>query len=119
METRVPIWGVYPGLGPMTSGSAGLSVSAARASGLRRLKPQRPAVTAAPVTNCLRLGKLGGWLMRVLPVRKILLQAYTSFLWASVVGSLCRKAFPVKVRGTADPSASLGMTKERARSHEG
>jgi hypothetical protein len=25
----------------------------------------------------------------------------------------CEKTFPRKVRGTADPSASLGMTKER------
>jgi hypothetical protein len=28
--------------------------------------------------------------------------------------ALSRKTFPRKVRGTADPSASLGMTKERA-----
>jgi hypothetical protein len=26
----------------------------------------------------------------------------------------CRKTFPRKVRGTADPSAALGMTKGRA-----
>jgi hypothetical protein len=29
-------------------------------------------------------------------------------------GTPCRKTFPRKVRGTADPTASLGMTKERA-----
>jgi hypothetical protein len=28
---------------------------------------------------------------------------------------LCRKTFPGKVRETADPSAALGMTKERAK----
>jgi hypothetical protein len=28
--------------------------------------------------------------------------------------ALCRKTFPGKVRGTADPSAALGMTKGRA-----
>jgi|HubBroStandDraft_6_1064221.scaffolds.fasta_scaffold205718_2 hypothetical protein len=28
--------------------------------------------------------------------------------------TLCRKTFPGEVRGTADPSASVGMTKERA-----
>jgi hypothetical protein len=32
---------------------------------------------------------------------------------AGTPGTLCRKTFPRKVRGTADPSAALGMTKGR------
>jgi hypothetical protein len=37
-------------------------------------------------------------------------------LWLDVPSTalFCRKTFPGKVRGTADPSATLGMTKERA-----